>query len=597
MNLYGCIPASFLPTHSTLTYWAQAASFAGITSSDPSLMPSNSLALGLKKSSLPVHISDVIRKNQSVATLRSGSGTSEDVSSPFRANSRLGSTDISDAGISLEDQQRLQIQLHLHMQHLQRYHQVHQHQQHAHQQEDQRRPNHHQPFSTSSPPPPVGNGLAPLQALCDSDVSAFKGKTSISMGPSNELTTSSQREEKSMRDVKDGNGLKFGMSRILSDDFGKAKEHNFQLSSIPEECRSLPLCPCSSAQCPVYTPRPLSPGTYPSVSLPSLSAVHALQPPCYPLSSSVDALPGPYSILSSDPSSSSNHPKRKRSWSRAVFSNLQRKGLEKRFEVQKYVTKPDRRQLAAMLGLTDAQVKVWFQNRRMKWRHAQQQVDKDKQAPETATSNEQDPMPMCQGQEDRLPDKGLDLRRVNNQDANTVELEQAGMHTRPGYKDKDIPCMIKAAEPCLISPKMTITSPNFTSSIVHHGLTPKANDSITSCSPTASMSYSKPNDHKVGVTDNGQHKEINRVIFFANPLKLDHAVDVSPKLTSCDLHVTRPESDVFGLLNAVRSQSGEDDYVQIDCDLENTITDRAAVQEISESSGDEDAVAHIDVDD
>ena len=48
--------------------------------------------------------------------------------------------------------------------------------------------------------------------------------------------------------------------------------------------------------------------------------------------------------------------KRKKTWSRAVFSNLQRKGLEKRFEVQKYVTKPDRRQLAAMLGLTDAQV-------------------------------------------------------------------------------------------------------------------------------------------------------------------------------------------------------------------------------------------------
>lgn len=49
--------------------------------------------------------------------------------------------------------------------------------------------------------------------------------------------------------------------------------------------------------------------------------------------------------------------KRKRSWSRAVFSNLQRKGLEKRFQIQKYITKPDRRQLAATLGLTDAQVK------------------------------------------------------------------------------------------------------------------------------------------------------------------------------------------------------------------------------------------------
>ncbi|XP_016839093.1 H2.0-like homeobox protein isoform X2 [Nasonia vitripennis] len=60
---------------------------------------------------------------------------------------------------------------------------------------------------------------------------------------------------------------------------------------------------------------------------------------------------------------------RRRSWSRAVFSSLQRKGLERRFAIQKYITKPDRRQLAATLGLTDAQVKVWFQNRRMKWRH------------------------------------------------------------------------------------------------------------------------------------------------------------------------------------------------------------------------------------
>ena len=51
--------------------------------------------------------------------------------------------------------------------------------------------------------------------------------------------------------------------------------------------------------------------------------------------------------------------KRKKSWTRAVFSHLQRKGLEKRFQMQKYITKPDRRQLAASLGLTDAQVNIY----------------------------------------------------------------------------------------------------------------------------------------------------------------------------------------------------------------------------------------------
>uniref|UniRef100_A0A3Q4A8Q5 H2.0-like homeobox protein n=1 Tax=Mola mola TaxID=94237 RepID=A0A3Q4A8Q5_MOLML len=96
---------------------------------------------------------------------------------------------------------------------------------------------------------------------------------------------------------------------------------------------------------------------------------------------------GPYAVLTKDTMPQTY--KRKRSWSRAVFSNLQRKGLEKRFEIQKYVTKPDRKQLAAMLGLTDAQVKVWFQNRRMKWRHskeAQAQKDKEKEQPDTSAS-------------------------------------------------------------------------------------------------------------------------------------------------------------------------------------------------------------------
>ncbi|CAH1787184.1 unnamed protein product [Owenia fusiformis] len=57
---------------------------------------------------------------------------------------------------------------------------------------------------------------------------------------------------------------------------------------------------------------------------------------------------------------------------RAVFSDAQRKGLEEAFQKQKYISKPDRKKLGEKLGLKDSQVKIWFQNRRMKWRNSKE---------------------------------------------------------------------------------------------------------------------------------------------------------------------------------------------------------------------------------
>ncbi|XP_046559291.1 homeobox protein BarH-like 1 [Haliotis rubra] len=54
--------------------------------------------------------------------------------------------------------------------------------------------------------------------------------------------------------------------------------------------------------------------------------------------------------------------------SRTVFTELQLMGLEKKFETQKYLSTPDRIELAESLGLTQIQVKTWYQNRRMKWK-------------------------------------------------------------------------------------------------------------------------------------------------------------------------------------------------------------------------------------
>ncbi|KAL2093864.1 hypothetical protein ACEWY4_011176 [Coilia grayii] len=67
------------------------------------------------------------------------------------------------------------------------------------------------------------------------------------------------------------------------------------------------------------------------------------------------------------------HPKSRRGiLRRAVFSEEQRKELERTFRRQKYISKTDRHQLAADLCLKETQVKIWFQNRRMKWRNSKE---------------------------------------------------------------------------------------------------------------------------------------------------------------------------------------------------------------------------------
>jgi len=51
---------------------------------------------------------------------------------------------------------------------------------------------------------------------------------------------------------------------------------------------------------------------------------------------------------------------------RTSFSAEQVIELEKRFKAQKYLGTKERAELAETLNLTDTQIKIWFQNRRMK---------------------------------------------------------------------------------------------------------------------------------------------------------------------------------------------------------------------------------------
>ncbi|KAG6801225.1 H2.0-like homeobox protein [Apis mellifera caucasica] len=169
--------------------------------------------------------------------------------------------------------------------------------------------------------------------------------------------------------------LKFGVERILSDEISTKKADI--LRPLPVQF-SMVRCPCpgSCVRCEALRICPSFPYVQTSISGSYGTTNHGNIENYTNIYRPAPLRPVPRVPISSTTSTPANqsesNTRRKRSWSRAVFSSLQRKGLERRFSLQKYITKPDRRQLAATLGLTDAQVKVWFQNRRMKWRHTKE---------------------------------------------------------------------------------------------------------------------------------------------------------------------------------------------------------------------------------
>uniref|UniRef100_A0A8C6SXP2 BARX homeobox 2 n=1 Tax=Neogobius melanostomus TaxID=47308 RepID=A0A8C6SXP2_9GOBI len=122
-----------------------------------------------------------------------------------------------------------------------------------------------------------------------------------------------------------------------------------------------------------YTPcalhSSLSPPGSSSLRAYPLLSVITRQPPNLVPSHHLSRDTSPGALISSDSDTERSTPRLKKPRrSRTIFTELQLMGLEKKFQKQKYLSTPDRLDLAQSLGLTQLQVKTWYQNRRMKWK-------------------------------------------------------------------------------------------------------------------------------------------------------------------------------------------------------------------------------------
>lgn len=247
MNIYGCLPSAFFSSPSAVSYWAHTASLAGYHSAAAEsalglAAASHGLALNaVKKSQLQSQmsreLSDVVLNKRvlggldlGVALIRDPTSVSSNsvpttnattaiLNAPFRiacaparrsspsapATSSNSNADDSNSSVIAGAESKYSPQHSGSSAH--NIHNVHNQGSnsknlHCHIQDSIQLAYNREYVQTEerSSPIPV-NGLMSLQALCDSDVSVFTAK-------------GSNRDS----------SLKFGISRILSDDFGKNKD-------------------------------------------------------------------------------------------------------------------------------------------------------------------------------------------------------------------------------------------------------------------------------------------------------------------------------------------------------------------------------------
>ncbi|XP_017112273.1 homeobox protein DLX-5 [Drosophila elegans] len=131
-----------------------------------------------------------------------------------------------------------------------------------------------------------------------------------------------------------------------------------------------------------------------------------------------------------------SNPKKKRK-SRTAFSNQQIFELEKRFLYQKYLSPADRDEIASGLGLSNAQVITWFQNRRAKLKRDMEELKKDVQC-EKLPDQSADPNRSHHHHHQHLPHMqsiGQDKDKEREKEKDKEELRMLKLMTLMRYSD------------------------------------------------------------------------------------------------------------------------------------------------------------------